>query len=123
MSGQLLGSVMLRPVRIGMAFTPSVPLVHRAVETATTLWGGLYQPFLNPGSRESLQVARALALDVITAMDRDHPSSQLASSRALRGGAPANGLHSHQRATSALGWPALSICTPMLLMRCTRGRV
>ena len=54
MAGQVTGRAMVRPVRLGMVFDPSLELLRQAVEQATLLWGGMYQPFFEANDLEQL---------------------------------------------------------------------
>jgi hypothetical protein len=61
---------MARPVRIGLVFEPSAEMLRLAVEQATLLWGGQYQPFFRPGDLDRIErVARRLGVDVLLALD------------------------------------------------------
>jgi hypothetical protein len=62
---------MARPVRIGLVFEPSAEMLRLAVEQATLLWGGQYQPFFRPGDLDRIErVSRRLGVDVLLALDR-----------------------------------------------------
>ena len=71
MDGRAAGRVMARPVRIGLVFEPSADMLRFAVEQATLLWGGRYQPFFYPGDLQWIErVSRRLGVDVLAALDR-----------------------------------------------------
>jgi len=68
---------MARPVRIGLVFEPSAEMLRFAVEQATLLWGGQYQPFFRPGDLKRIEaVSRALGVDVLLALDRAGASGE-----------------------------------------------
>ena len=68
--GRVTGRVMARPVRIGLVFEPSVDMLRFAVEQATLLWGGRYQPFFCPGDLgRTERVSRRLGVDVLAALE------------------------------------------------------
>ncbi len=77
--GQVSGAVHIRPVRVGMAFKPSMDSLHRAVEQATSAWGGVYYPFLSSEDDKTVhRLANALSVDVIHAVDAEPASERLA---------------------------------------------
>ena len=79
MAGHVTGRVTVRPVRLGMVFEPSLDVVNVAVGHATSLWGGLYQPFLDPRDLDRLSWAAAgLGVDVLWALDEKPASAQAA---------------------------------------------
>ena len=51
----MTGRAMARPVRIGLVFEPSAEMLRLAVEQATLLWAGQYQPFFHPGDLERIE--------------------------------------------------------------------
>jgi hypothetical protein len=64
------GTVQLRPVRVALATAPELTAVRRAVQLATSAWGGLYFPLVasdDAGAAEEL--ARVSASDVIVAVE------------------------------------------------------
>jgi hypothetical protein len=70
---------MVRPVRIGLVFEPSAEMLRLAVEQATSLWGGQYQPFFRPGDLDRIErVSRRLGVDVLLALDRAGGSEEAA---------------------------------------------
>ena len=70
---------MARPVRIGLVFEPSAEMLRLAVEQATSLWGGQYQPFFRPGDLDRIErVSRRLGVDVLLALDRAVTSEEAA---------------------------------------------
>lgn len=79
MNGRATGRVMVRPVRAGFVFDPSAETLRLAVEQATLLWGGQYQPFLQPGDAGFLEeTARALGIDVLLSLDGSAASQKAA---------------------------------------------
>ena len=79
MDGRVTGRAMARPVRIGLVFEPSAEMLRLAVEQATLLWGGQYQPFFRPGDLERIErVSRGLGVDVLLALDRAGASEEAA---------------------------------------------
>jgi hypothetical protein len=50
---------MVRPVRIGLVFEPSAEMLRFAVEQATLLWGGQYQPIFQPDDIGWVDIPRA----------------------------------------------------------------
>ncbi|HUC25927.1 MAG TPA: hypothetical protein VMA73_24750 [Streptosporangiaceae bacterium] len=75
----MTGRVMARPVRIGLVFEPSAEVLRSAVEEATLLWGGQYQPFFRPGDLDQIErLSRRLGLDVLLAFDRTGASEEAA---------------------------------------------
>jgi hypothetical protein len=80
-SGQVSGIVILRPVRLGLVFKPTIDSLRRAVESATSTWGGMYYAFLSPDNAdESLSLARRLGVDALWPMDEDFLSQRLCNS-------------------------------------------
>ena len=79
MGGQVTGRAMVRPVRLGMIFEPSLAVLRLATEHATLLWGGIYQPFLDPADTERLRwEATRLGVDVLWAVDNSATSAEAA---------------------------------------------
>jgi hypothetical protein len=77
--GRVTGRAMVHPVRVGLVLEPSAEVLRRAVEEATLLWGGQYQPFLRPGDLERTErISRWLGVDVIVALDQAEASKQAA---------------------------------------------
>lgn len=77
-SGEVSGTIAVRPVRIGLAMKPTIDNVVRAVEHATSSWGGMYFPMLPVDDVARAQrLARAFALDVIVAVDETEASKEL----------------------------------------------
>ncbi len=70
-SGSLSGWVMVRPVRLGLLVAAGYDELIRAAQCATSSWGGIYTPFLDPRDRDNaLRQADALSVDAIyTATD------------------------------------------------------
>lgn len=76
---EVSGSVGIRPIRVGLVFEPTLVSVTRAVECATSSWGGIYYPFIDGTDREqALRVARQLDVDVLHAVD-DNANAELLS--------------------------------------------
>jgi hypothetical protein len=74
-----------------MVFKPSTDSVRRAVEQATSTWGGMYHPFLSPEDEATARLlANALSVDVLYAVDAEPVSERLAqlSGYWWRGGLP-----------------------------------
>jgi hypothetical protein len=70
---------MVRPVRIGLVFEPSAEMLRLAVEQATLLWAGQYQPFFRPGDLDRIErLSRRLGVDVLLALDRSGASEEAA---------------------------------------------
>lgn len=61
-----------------MAFEATTDSVQAAVEHATSVWGGLYDPFLCEGTELARQKADGLAVDAVWALDNASTSIQLA---------------------------------------------
>lgn len=79
MDGRVTGRVMARPVRAGLVFEPSAETLRFAVEQATLLWGGQYQPFFAPDDLGRIESAsRALGIDVLVAVDPAAASERVA---------------------------------------------
>jgi hypothetical protein len=77
--GLVTGRVMSRPVRAGFVFEPSAEMLGFAVEQATLLWGGQYQPFFRPDDLDRIaEVSRMLGIDVLLALDRAAASERAA---------------------------------------------
>jgi len=84
-SGQVSGIVIIRPVRLGLVFKPNVDNLRRAVEGATSTWGGIFHAFLSPDNvDESLSLARRLGIDALWPMDEDYSSQRLCNSEGYR---------------------------------------
>jgi hypothetical protein len=68
---------MVRPVRLGMVFEPSIETLRLAIEQATMLWAALYQPLFGPSDMERLKWdAPRLGVDVLWAFDQASVSVQ-----------------------------------------------
>jgi len=75
-AGRLSGLVMIRPVRMALLVPPELPALRRAVQWATSTWGGAYTPFLDPAAPEMvIQVATGLGVDALYSV-RDDPTAQ-----------------------------------------------
>ena len=62
-----------------MVFEPSTEMLRVAVEQATLLWGGQYQPFFRPGDLDRIdRVSRGLGVDVLVALDHAGASEEAA---------------------------------------------
>ncbi|MEU1577536.1 hypothetical protein ABZ519_41640 [Streptomyces collinus] len=73
---RLTGASLIRPVRLGIAFKPTLENVALAASWATKSWGGLYFPLLDSSQNtRSLSIAEGLDLDAIWPLD-DHPDSK-----------------------------------------------
>lgn len=71
-NGSLSGWVMVRPVRLGLLVAADGDELARAVQCATSSWGGIYTPFLDPADRDgALRRADALSVDAIYAANDD----------------------------------------------------
>ena len=77
-SGQVSGSVFLRPVRVGHVFKPSLDALLRAIENATCSWGGVHHAMLSADQSDSEGLARSLGVDVLHPADDYHLSKRLA---------------------------------------------
>jgi hypothetical protein len=61
---------MTRPVRLAIVFAPSLDTLRLAVDQATTLWAGIYQPFLAGCDAKTLRwTAGRMGVDVVHALD------------------------------------------------------
>jgi hypothetical protein len=79
MGGQVTGRVMVRPVRLGMVFEPSLETLRAAVEQTTLIWGGLYDPVLDPQIPERLMwEAARLGVDVLWPLDQSAAANEAA---------------------------------------------
>jgi len=68
--GRVTGWVMARPVRASLVFEPSAEVLRFAVEQATLLWGGQYQPMFRPDDLGWIEeMSRVLGVDVLLALD------------------------------------------------------
>lgn len=63
---------------LGMAFEATKDYLQAAVEHATSVWGGLHDPFLCGDTELARQRADSLAVDVVWALDNAPASTQLA---------------------------------------------
>lgn len=64
-------------MRLGLVFEPSITVLRLAVEQATLLWGGLYQPFYRPSDiREFKSLPARLGVDVLWPVDDSLASRQ-----------------------------------------------
>jgi hypothetical protein len=65
-TGSLSGWVMVRPVRLGLLVAAEADELLNAVQCATSSWGGIYTPFLNPDDLEdTMQSAEVLGVDAL----------------------------------------------------------
>ena len=65
-NGSLSGWVTVRPVRLGLLVASDGDALARAAQSATSSWGGIYTPFLDPADGDSaLRRADALSVDAI----------------------------------------------------------
>ena len=71
-NGSLSGWVMVRPVRLGLLVAADGNDLARAAQCATSSWGGIYTPFLDPADGDgALRRADALSVDAIYAAADD----------------------------------------------------
>jgi hypothetical protein len=78
-SRQMSGSVSIRPVRVGLVFKPTMNSVRRAVELATSTWGGLYHPLISSEDEASARrLTNALSVDILHPVDAETASERLA---------------------------------------------
>jgi hypothetical protein len=72
MVGHVNGSVHLRPARAGLLVKPGDGSFVRAVEMASSAWGGKYFPIFIPRDEaQDLQYLEALSVDFLHAVDAD----------------------------------------------------
>lgn len=72
------GSVQLRPVRVALALTPGMAPLRRAVQLATSAWGGVYFPLIPTDDVETArELARISASDVIVPVDKGDGAAQV----------------------------------------------
>ena len=75
---QVVGRINIRPCRLGLVFKPELAILCRAVEHATTAWGGMYFPFLSPDEeRDTRSLATVLSVDALHALDEGSLSTKL----------------------------------------------
>lgn len=89
--GYISVSVMVRPVRVGLVVRPPIESLLKAVEHATSAWGGMFYPLLSATDEAgSLRLANLLNVDVLFAVDDDPTSQRLSDLPGYqwRGGAP-----------------------------------
>jgi hypothetical protein len=78
-AAQVSGSVLVRPVRVGLLFEPTGAATHRATQLATSTWGGVYFPWISPADEASaVEMAEALSLDVFYPLDATEDATRLA---------------------------------------------
>lgn len=71
------GSVQLRPVRVALALTPSTQALRRAVQLATSAWGGMYYPLISTDDLDAARdLARITGSDVIVPVDAGDGTAQ-----------------------------------------------
>lgn len=74
-----MGRAMVRPVRVGLIFESSADMLRFAVEQATLLWGGQFQPIFQPRDIGWIEeTSRVLGVDVLLALDRAAASERAA---------------------------------------------
>jgi ribosomal protein S27E len=72
MAGHMNGTVHLRPARAGLLVKAEGDGFLRAVELASSVWGGKYFPIFAPSDRtEDLRYLEALSVDFLHAVDTD----------------------------------------------------
>jgi hypothetical protein len=79
--GYVSGEAMLRPVRVGLAIMPgSAGGLRRAVELATSSWGGQGFPVVEAGtgSRAAVRLASAMGVDCFFPVGKDDELEELA---------------------------------------------
>jgi hypothetical protein len=76
----IAGSVMLRPPRLGLLVArPTLGDVQKAVEAATSSWGGIYFPIIDvPGFDDLDRRLERWSVDVLWPLTTDGPASALA---------------------------------------------
>jgi hypothetical protein len=80
-SGYVSGETMLRPVRMGLAIAPgSATGLRRAVELATSSWGGQGFPIVEVGAdpRPAVELAVAMGVDCFFPVEKDGELKELA---------------------------------------------
>lgn len=76
MQAQVNGEVRVRPARVGMVFQPSSEKIHRASQLASSAWGGIYFPWIDPvDQKQADRTCEVLSLDALVPLD-DGPESQ-----------------------------------------------
>lgn len=77
-NGRVSGQVMMRPVRMGLLFGAKPASLQRAVEWATSTWGGIYSLLLDPtNGEEVLRRAGGFGVDALYPVDEDARSEAL----------------------------------------------
>jgi hypothetical protein len=80
-SGYVSGETMLRPIRMGLAIAPgSTTGLRRAIELATSSWGGQGFPIVEVGAdpRPAVQLAVAMGVDCFFPVEKDDELKGLA---------------------------------------------
>lgn len=78
-NGRVSGSVMLRPIRVGLLLRSNITSLNLGIEWATSTWGGAYSLLFDPTGEEGLlRVADGLGVDVLYPVDDDERDRQLA---------------------------------------------
>lgn len=77
-ASRIEGASEIRPVRLGIAFSPSPANMQAAIRGATKCWGGMHFVFLDAENVErSLKIADALNVDAIWPLDKHQNSIAL----------------------------------------------
>ncbi|MFJ6896847.1 hypothetical protein [Streptomyces hokutonensis] len=79
-TAEIAGHISLRPVRVGLVFEPTLDALVKSIKLATTAWGGMYFPFIDPTRESPLSLAVELDVDVLYAVDNSAESDQLSRS-------------------------------------------
>lgn len=79
MQGHVSGDIEVRPARVGMVFQPSLEAIRRAARLASSAWGGVYFPWIDPGDRARAdRVSEVLSLDALVPLDDATESKEIA---------------------------------------------
>nr|WSY51782.1 hypothetical protein OG999_17705 [Streptomyces sp. NBC_00886] len=79
-TAEIAGHIFLRPVRIGLVFQPTLDALANSIKLATTAWGGMYFPFIDPTWENPLSLASELDVDALYAVDGHAESDRLSRS-------------------------------------------
>ncbi|MFB7249062.1 hypothetical protein ACFCYX_42365 [Streptomyces populi] len=83
-TAEIAGQIFLRPVRIGLVFQPTLDSLTKSIKLATTAWGGMYFPFIDPTCENPLSLASKLDVDALYAVDGHTESDRLSRSVGYR---------------------------------------